>query len=45
MRGDCGVNRVDGESNESVYERFGMSNRGEGNEFWIGESRHQHKLM
>ncbi len=25
MRGACGVSRLDGESNEDMYERFGMS--------------------
>ena len=30
LRNACGVRRMDGESNESVYERFGMSSRGEG---------------
>ncbi len=29
LRG-CGVNRMDGESNDNVYRRFGMSSRGEG---------------
>ncbi len=30
LRGGCGVNRMDGESNENVYRKFGMSSRGEG---------------
>ncbi len=30
LRGACGVWRMDGESNESVYHRFGMSSKGEG---------------
>ncbi len=30
LRGGCGVWRMNGESNESVYNRFGMSNKGEG---------------
>ncbi len=30
LRGRCGVNRMDGESNENVYRKFGMSSRGEG---------------
>ncbi len=30
LRGGCGVNRMDGESNENVYRKFGMSNRGKG---------------
>ncbi len=25
MRGACGLNRIDGESSESVYGKFGMS--------------------
>ncbi len=28
LRGACGVSRWDGPSNESVYERCGMSGRG-----------------
>ncbi len=30
LRGGCGVNRMDGESNKNVYKKFGMSSRGEG---------------
>ncbi len=30
MRGGCGVNRMDGESNENVYIKFGILSRGEG---------------
>ncbi len=30
LRGACGVSRMDGMSNESVYERFGMCHVGEG---------------
>ena len=30
LRGACGVGRMDGESNERVYERLGMSSKGEG---------------
>ncbi len=30
LRSACGVQRMDGESNESVYNRFGMSSKGEG---------------
>ncbi len=30
LRGACGVNRQDGVSNESVYERCGMRGRGSG---------------
>ncbi len=30
LRGACGMNRIDGESNERVYGRFGMSTKGEG---------------
>ncbi len=30
LRGACGVQRMDGESNENAYNRFGMSRKGEG---------------
>ncbi len=30
LRGECSVNRMDGESNENVLRKFGMSSRGEG---------------
>ncbi len=30
LRGACGMSRMDGMSNESVYERFGMCHVGEG---------------
>ncbi len=30
LRSACGIRRMDGESNESVYNRFGMSSKGEG---------------
>ncbi len=30
LRGDCGVNKVDGERNEIVYRRFGMTIKEEG---------------
>ncbi len=30
LRGICGVNRMDGESNENVYRRFGMVSKGGG---------------
>ncbi len=30
LRGGCDVNRMDGESNENVYRKFGISSRGEG---------------
>ncbi len=30
LRNACGMRRMDGESNESVYNRFGMSSKGEG---------------
>ncbi len=30
LKGGCGVNRMDGESNENVYRKFGMSSRGKG---------------
>ncbi len=29
LRGGCGVNRMDGENNESVYRRFGMTSKRE----------------
>ena len=32
LSGACGVTRLDGESNESVYNRFGMSYLGRGKE-------------
>ncbi len=28
LRSGCGMNRMDGESNENVYERSGLSSRG-----------------
>ncbi len=30
LRGGCGVNRMNCESNENVYRKFDMSSRGEG---------------
>ncbi len=30
LRGGCGVNRMDGESNENVYRKLFISSRGEG---------------
>ncbi len=30
LRSDCGVRKMDGKSNESVYNRFGMSSIGDG---------------
>ena len=30
LRGACGVNRMDGESNDEIYERFDVSLKGEG---------------
>jgi len=30
LRGACGLSRMDGESNESVYKKFGVSVKGEG---------------
>ncbi len=30
LRGGCGVNRMDGKSNENIYGKFGMFTRGEG---------------
>ncbi len=41
MRGECGVNRMDGESNENVHRKFGMWRRR--NELWSdrdGEAQH-----
>ncbi len=36
LRGGCGVNRMDGESNENVYGKFsGLSERRR-NELWSG---------
>ncbi len=37
LRSACGVNRMDGMSNESVYERFGMCHVGEGNKYGVVE--------
>ena len=37
LRGACGVGRMDGESNERVYERLGMSSKGEGVKCGVGE--------
>ncbi len=39
LRGICGVNRMDGESNENVYRRFGMVSKGG------GDSEAQHIKM
>ncbi len=36
LRSACGVWRIDGESNESVYNRFGMSSNGEGMKCGVG---------
>ncbi len=30
MRGGCGVNRINAESNENIYIKFGIFSRGEG---------------
>ncbi len=37
LRGACGVSRMDGMSNESVYERFGMCHVGEGKKCGVVE--------
>ncbi len=37
LRNACGVNRMDGMSNESVYEHFGMYHRGEGEKCGVVE--------
>ncbi len=37
LRDGCGVNRMDGESNENVYRKFGMSSRGEGMSYGVVE--------
>ncbi len=37
MRSACGVSRMDGVSNESVYERFGMSHVDVGNKCGVIE--------
>ncbi len=36
MRGGCGVNRMDGENNENVCRKFGMSSKGRRNELCNG---------
>ncbi len=35
LRSACGVNRMDGMSNESVYEHFGMCHVGEGKKYGV----------
>ncbi len=40
LRGGCGVNRMDGESNENVYRIFGISSRGERMSGGDGEAQH-----
>ncbi len=37
LRGACGVSRMDGMSNESVYECFGMCHVGEGKKCGVVE--------
>ena len=37
LRNACGVNRMDGESNDEVYERFDMASRGEGTKCGVVE--------
>ncbi len=36
LRSACGMSRMDGMSNESVYDRFGMCHVGEGKKVWSG---------
>ncbi len=38
LRSACGVSRMDGKSNESVYEHFGMCHVGEGKKWSGGRS-------
>ncbi len=47
LRGECGVNRMDGENNECVYRRFGVSGVwGRRNEQWSGgDGEVQHTEM
>ncbi len=40
LRGGCGVNQMDGESNENVHRKSGMSSRGEGMSCGDGEVQH-----
>ncbi len=44
LRGACGVSRMDGMSNESVYEHFGMCHVGEGKECGVLEEVKQQML-
>ncbi len=37
LRSACGIRKMDGESNESVYGRFGMSSKGEGMKWGVVE--------
>ncbi len=37
LRGACGMTRWDGESNESMYERYGMGSRGNGVNYGVVE--------
>ncbi len=37
LRGACGLNRMDGDSNESVYGKFGMSFKSEGMNYGVVE--------
>ncbi len=41
LRSACGVSRMDGMSNESVYECFGMCHRGEGMKCGVVEVKRQ----
>ncbi len=44
LRSACGVSRMDGMSNESVYEHFGMCHRGEGKKCGVVEKVKQQTL-
>ncbi len=45
LRSACGVSRMDGMSNESVYERFGMCHVGEGKKCGVVEEVKRQTLM
>ncbi len=40
LRGGCGLNSMGGESNKSVYGKFGMSVQGEGRYFGVEVVKH-----
>ncbi len=44
LRSACGVSRMDGMSNESVYERIGMCHVGEGKKYEVMEEMKQQTL-